>query len=109
MLRHSYVPEDFLLGIIKPVLKSKHGDSTSLDMYRGITITPSLSKLFERVYSRFLCSDYLQFGLNAETVVAVLCLLSLNLSDIVVNMTVKYTAPFWTLVRPSIRSNKWLD
>ena len=47
MLRHSYVPEDFRLGIIKPILKFKHGDSTSLDMYQGITLTPSLSKLFD--------------------------------------------------------------
>ena len=66
MLRHLYVPEDFRLGTIKPILKSKHGDSTSLDMYRGITLTPSLSKLFERTsmvtYSHFLCSDNLQFG-----------------------------------------------
>ena len=38
MLKHSSVPTDFKFGIIKPVLKDKHGDITSIDMYRGITL-----------------------------------------------------------------------
>jgi len=40
---------DFRLGIIRPLLKCKHGDQTCLDMYRGITLNPVLSKLFEAV------------------------------------------------------------
>ena len=44
LLMHSYVP-----SIIVPLLKNKHGDATQLEMYRGITISPVLSKLFESV------------------------------------------------------------
>ena len=49
MLRHSYVPNDFSFGIIKPLLKCKNGDQSNLNMYRGITLTPVVSKLFESV------------------------------------------------------------
>jgi len=50
MVRHApFVPESFRFGIIKPILKNKHGDQTNLDMYRGITLTPPISKLFEAV------------------------------------------------------------
>jgi len=49
MLYHSFVPKDFQFGIIKPLLKNKHGDQTKLKMYRGITLTPVVSKLFEPV------------------------------------------------------------
>jgi len=38
MLKYSFVPTDFKFGIIKPVLKDKHGDITSIDMYHGITL-----------------------------------------------------------------------
>jgi len=71
MLRHSCVPNDFRLGIIKPLLKCKHGDQTSLDMYRGITLTPVLSKLFEAVllvlYGSFLTSSSLQYGFKKNS------------------------------------------
>ena len=70
MLRHSYVPENFRLRIIRPILKSKHGDSTSLDRYQEITLTPSLSKLFERVlvvsYSRFHRASICEGGLRSR-------------------------------------------
>jgi len=42
MLQHSFVCSDFCKGIIIPLLKDKHGDATSLDMYRGITFGPAL-------------------------------------------------------------------
>ena len=71
MLRHSFVPNDFRFGLIRPVLKDKHGDITSTDMYRPITLTPVMSKLFESVllqlYGDFLKSDNLQFGFKKET------------------------------------------
>ena len=58
LLRHSCVPDDFCFGVIKPLLKSKHGDLTKVDMYRGITLTPVISKLFETVllslYGKYL-------------------------------------------------------
>jgi len=71
LLQHSFVPDDFRSGIIKPLLKNKHGDHTKVDMYRGITLTPVFSKLFESVltslYSSFLYSDHLQFGFKANS------------------------------------------
>jgi len=66
MVRHSFVPTEFCHGIIVPLLKCKHGDASQLDMYRGITLSPVLSKLFESVlldlFGLFLTSSDLQFG-----------------------------------------------
>jgi len=46
MLRHCFVPSDFCFGMIMPLLKDKHGDATKIDMYRGITLSCVVSKLF---------------------------------------------------------------
>ena len=66
MLRHSFVPSDFCFGMIMPLLKDKHGDATKIDMYRGITLSCVVSKLFESVlvalFEDSLYSDNLQFG-----------------------------------------------
>ena len=71
LLRHSFVASDFCKGIIIPLLKNKHGDATKLEMYRGITISPVLSKLFEMVlqsvFQEFLVSDHLQFGFKKNS------------------------------------------
>ena len=58
MLKHSFVPDKFAHGIIIPLLKDKHDDSSKLDMYRGITLSPSVSKLFEHVLLQ-LCEEQL--------------------------------------------------
>jgi len=53
--------------------KNKHGDQTSIDVYRGITLTPVTSKLFEAIglllviYENSLYSDPLQFGFKKNT------------------------------------------
>jgi len=71
MLRHSFVTDDFCKGIIVPLLKSKHGDATSLDMYRGITLSPVLSRVFEavllRIYKEYVISDQLQCGFKENS------------------------------------------
>ena len=71
MLRHSYVPSDFSFGIIKPLLKCKNGDQSNFNMYRGITLTPVVSKLFESVllglYSEYLITDSLQYGFKKNS------------------------------------------
>ena len=41
------VPELFCSGIIIPVPKNKHGDLTDSSNYRGITLSPVISKVFE--------------------------------------------------------------
>jgi len=48
LLKHSYVPDEFYYGMVIPLLKNKHGATTS-DMYRGITLSSRVSKLFEMV------------------------------------------------------------
>ena len=66
MLVHGYVPDDFGKGVIVPILKEKLGDSNDVSNYRGITLIPVISKLFELVLldicMPFLGSDDLQFG-----------------------------------------------
>jgi len=44
MLRHSFVPNDFCNGIIVPLLKNKHGNASSLDMYRRYYIVTGYVK-----------------------------------------------------------------
>jgi len=71
LLRHGVVPSDFCSGVIIPLLKGKHGNPSNLDMYRGITIAPAASKLFElillKLYDEFLYSDPLQFGFKKNS------------------------------------------
>ena len=68
MIHHCFVPSEFCMGIIYPLLKNKHGDATDINMYRGITISPVISKMFESVllflYDNFLTSETLQYGLK---------------------------------------------
>jgi len=47
MLIHGVVPQMFGNGVIVPIVKNKNGDITSLDNYKGITVSTCLSKLFE--------------------------------------------------------------
>ena len=47
MLQHCYVPDRFGYGLIVPLLKDKHGDQSKSDMYTGITLSPTIAKLFE--------------------------------------------------------------
>ena len=37
LLGHAFVPDDLRFGNIKPLLKTKHGDQSKPEMYRGIT------------------------------------------------------------------------
>jgi len=66
MLRHCFVPSAFCQGIVLPLLKHKHGDATDINMYRGVTISPVISKVFElillQLYESFLISQPLQYG-----------------------------------------------
>ena len=71
MATHNVVPDDFGLVIIISLVKDKTGDIANLSDYRGITIIPVVSKLFECVLLN-LCddirvSDQLQFGFKQAT------------------------------------------
>ena len=65
------------MGIIHPLLKNKHGDATDINMYRGITISPVISKVFDSVlfflYDNFLASDTLQYGFKTKWLYSVKC------------------------------------
>ena len=70
MLRHAFVPKQFRLGTIVPIVKDRHGDQGDMNNYRGITIAPIISKIFEHVL-RITFSDYLstscyQFGFKRK-------------------------------------------
>ena len=55
MLLHNYVPNDFGCGIIIPIPKDKENRrQDKLEDYRGIKISPVLSKLFEQCLLHFL-------------------------------------------------------
>ena len=66
MMKHSYVPCEFGRGIIIPLIKDKCGDLSCSDNYRGITVSPVISKVFELCllckYGHFLTSHELQLG-----------------------------------------------
>ena len=65
------MPSTFQFGIILSIPKDKHDDLTNLDMYRGITLTPVISRLFESVllakYGNVLHSDCLQYGFKKDS------------------------------------------
>ena len=44
---HGVVPDGFGVGIVIPIVKDKLGDITNANNYRGITLSPVISKLFE--------------------------------------------------------------
>ena len=66
ILFHSYVPRDFGCGVIVPLLKDRIGDVNNVDNYRAITVSNTISKVFELClldkFGKFLSSHHLQFG-----------------------------------------------
>ena len=71
LYKHSMVPDDFGRGIVIPLLKNVDGNRFTTDNYRGITLSPVISKLFEMVLlSQFkdeLISDPFQFGIKPKS------------------------------------------
>ena len=76
-------------------------------LYRAITMTPVMSKLFESVlltlYGEFLTGFYLQYGFKKEVDVHMLFLHLLNLSNTLLGAAAKFIVPPLTLVRHLIR------
>ena len=68
---HGYVPDDFGVGVVVPVLKDRSGDLCSADNYRPVTLSSVISKVFEycvlRKYDDMLNSDNLQFGFKQHS------------------------------------------
>jgi len=65
------VPTGFGCGVIIPLVKNSDGDMTSSENYRGITLSPVISKLFELVLMEMvgekLTSSPLQFVYKANS------------------------------------------
>jgi len=80
MTHHCFVPSKFCKGIILPLLKNKHGDATDINMYRGITLSPVISKLFEAISFMMNFSQVIHCSLGSRKTAAalMLCLLLMN-------------------------------
>ena len=80
MLVHSFVPCQFAHGSILPLVKDTHGNRSDINNYRGITISPIASKVFEHLLKSmlnpFLATNPLQFGFKkkSSTMHATYCL-----------------------------------
>ena len=80
MFAHSFVPSQFSLGSILPLVKDRLGNHSDITNYRGITISPIASKILEHllkaILSPFLATDALQFGFKkkSSTMHATYCL-----------------------------------
>ena len=70
LIQHGYVPTDFLRGTITPIIKDPEGDASTVENYRGITLSHVFSFLFEHAIllkiSDCLFSDDLQFGYKSK-------------------------------------------
>jgi len=70
MLIFEYIPDGFGLSIMVPIHKSESNKNKS-DNYRGISINPLLSKVFEhclvQIFSKYLKTSDMQFGFIAKT------------------------------------------
>ena len=80
MLAHGRVPRQFQRGTIVPIVKDNNGNKGDLNNYRGITIAPIISKIFEHtlliVFHSYLTTSSYQFGFKrkSSTSQAVNCL-----------------------------------
>jgi len=63
---HGFVPNNFGVGVITPIIKDKLGNICDVNNYRPITLSPVISKIFEKCilqkFSSYFESDPLQFG-----------------------------------------------
>ena len=70
MLQHAFVPTQFRLGFMIPIVKDRQGSHSDVGNYRGITISPVVSKIFEHVlkavFSSHLNTSEYQFGFKKK-------------------------------------------
>ena len=72
MSLHCYVPDDFGLGVVLPIMKDTLGDVADVNNYRGtgITLSPVISKLFEygvmEKYDTYFPENDQQFGFKKK-------------------------------------------
>lgn len=70
LIVHNYVPHDFMVTVLLPIVKDNKGDLSSCDNYRPIALTTIISKVFERVilnrYSDIVLTTGNQFGFKPK-------------------------------------------
>ena len=71
MLQHGFVPRQFQYGTIIPIIKDQQGNHADMHNYRGITLSPIISKIFEHslrlLFSEFLTTSRFQFGYKRKS------------------------------------------
>ena len=71
ILKHSIVPDSFGHGVVIPLVKNADGNRFVTENYRGITISPVISKMCESLlmllFEDKLASDSLQFGFKQNS------------------------------------------
>ena len=71
MLRHGFVPKQFRYGTIVPIVKDHQGNLSDPDNYRGITMSPIVSKILEHtlrmLFSEYLSTSKFQFGFKKNS------------------------------------------
>ena len=71
MLLHGRVPNEFQRGTTVPIVKDQQGDKGDVNNYRGITIAPIISKIYEHVlrimFQPYLTTSNYQFGFKRKS------------------------------------------
>lgn len=63
MLKHGFVPKQFRFGFMIPIIKDSQGNASDVSNYRGITISPIISKIFEHILKSTFC-DHLSTSVH---------------------------------------------
>ena len=70
MLSHAFVPKQYRSGFMIPIIKDSQGSHSDVGNYRGITISPVTSKIFEHIlkslFSDHLVTSCYQFGFKTK-------------------------------------------
>ena len=71
MLCYSYIPTAFGRGITIPIPKNENtSGAQSIDSFRGITLSPTISKIFEncilQIFTKYFSTSDNQFGFKAK-------------------------------------------
>ena len=71
ILQHGFAPTSFGCGVSIPLVKGKTGNLNDVDNYRGIMLSPIISKLFEmsvlEICYDIFSTDSLQLGFKIGT------------------------------------------
>ena len=86
-----------------PLVKDRNGPADKVSNYRGITLSPVISKIFEvclsEKFSHFLSSHRLQFGFKKGSGCSSAIFLSSKSYNILLSATVMFTCHHWMLLK----------